>query len=121
MFKHKGSNLGSFNLNSHFTHNDTSTADNGFRLAIGIFNYDEEIYDKLELYAAVWSADFTIDPPLDLFTEVELHSCTNEELDSFYPINESQKNEFKTLKSILKCFDHSKLKLAGNYHSSVIS
>ena len=70
MFKHKGSNLGSFNLNSYFTHNDTFTADNGFRLAIGILNHDEEIYDKLELYAAVWSADFTIDPPLDLFTEV---------------------------------------------------
>ena len=41
-----------------------------------------------------------------------MHSCTEEELDNFYPIHDSSKQEFETnVKRALKCFDHSKLKL----------
>ena len=49
-----------------------------------------------------------------------MHSCTEEELDNFYPINDSSKQEFETnVKRALKCFDHSKLKLAGAIESSI--
>ena len=123
MFNHKGTNFGSFNLNSHFTYNDTFTANDGFRLAIGIPYADEDIYDKLKFETGISSWDYIAEPSQPkVMTKLELHNCTDDELDKFYPINDSDKEEFgKKSKMILKCFDHSKLKLAGNWDSAVVS
>ena len=112
MLNYKAANFGSFDLNSYFTPNVTFTADNGFRFAIGIPYAGEDIYDKLEIEAVMTSFDFTKSSDHFKITSFEMHSCTEEELDNFYPINDSLKQEFEThVKRALKCFDHSKLKL----------
>ena len=53
---------------------------------------------------------------------MKLHDCSDEELDKFYPVKDSQKSEFELhVKQKLKCFDYSLLKLAGDYDSTFSS
>ena len=89
MFTHKATNFTSSNLFSYFAYNDTFTADDGFRFAIALPYNDEDIFEKLEFIAYIESEDFTVDPKLENKTNLELHNCTEEELDDFYPINDS--------------------------------
>jgi predicted SAM-dependent methyltransferase len=75
---------------------DEFTARNNLRFAVGFYE-DEKIYNYVDLVAGIYKSDWIIRNE-DKFTELKLHPCSDEELDAFYPIRESQKHEFNVKK-----------------------
>ena len=52
---------------------------------------------------------------------MKLHNCTDEELSKFYKIKDSMKNDYENNKKYLKCFDHTKFVLSGNFASEIVN
>ena len=83
MFNHKGSKFSAFIADSIFTYNDTIKHDDGFRIALGFdpgFGAGlagESFYDYLDLSVKSYKGDFTVNPPVETFTDLELHACTD--------------------------------------------
>ena len=117
MINHRGTNVSNSTQYSQFKFTDTFTAQNDLRFAVGFYE-DDQIFNYVDLVAGIYKSDWIITNETN-FTELVLHSCTDEELAAFYPIRESQKHEFNTKKRQFKCFDHSKLTLSGNWDSEV--
>lgn len=67
------------------------------------------------------SGDYTTETVIETFTEMELHNCTDQELEQFYEIKDVDKAQYNRLKPDFKCFDQSQIKIAGNYNSEITS
>ena len=110
MFKHKGDKVSISFVDSAFTYNDTVTQDDGFRLAIGLdprFGAKLNISDYLELRVSFYTNDFSGEKVKENFSEIQLQTCTDQDLSHFYQIKNSDKGQFSKLKASLMCFDHS--------------
>ena len=116
VFTHTKSTINTSTLVSKFSQDDVFTQDDGFRIAFGLQSRSDF---GLEFEVVINTWDYTKEPLEEIYTQLELHACTDEELKQFYPIELQKKKEFQNFKDILKCFDHSKVKLAGNYDSSI--
>lgn len=98
----------------YFSATESVKQKDGFQVAFGFISNGESEFLNYELSASV-----------DVFGEedkqitLDLHVCSQEELDSFYPITESQKEDFaEAIDSDFFCFDYSQLELFGSISSS---
>lgn len=87
MINHRGTNVSNSTQYSQFKFTDTFTAQNDLRFAVGFYE-DDQIFNYVDLVAGIYKSDWIITNERN-FTELVLHSCTDEELAAFYPIRES--------------------------------
>ena len=127
MFNFKGSRFSAFIADQVFSYNETFTEDDGFRIAIGFDpGYGAELdgesfYDYLDLSVNIYKADFTKNPPEEILIKLDLHTCTDEDFEQFYPVKDSHVGSFDRLKSSLKCFDSSQVEISGDWNSDMMS
>lgn len=82
-------------LKDYFTLQDTVKQSDGFQVAFGYRSNGGTI-------DFILNAESIVD---DVSIEHNLHKCSQEELDSFYPIRESMKADLEDVKINLLCFD----------------
>ena len=110
MFNHNDSKISAYIADSAFAWNNTITQEDGFHIAVGFdprYGAKENITDYLELSVWKFSGDYTGETRNETYTEINLHTCTDEDLNQFYQIKNSDKVQYSKLKASLMCFDHS--------------
>ena len=119
MFINSNSQLTFSVLSGYFPPTQPVKQSDGFQVAFGYFLPDDDEDILLNVKAAIDKMDPTIEEEEDYFVNLELHDCTQEELDSFYTIQASQKENYEDIKNRAKllCIDNSKLELFGNFSS----
>ena len=83
MFARTKSTINTSTLVSKFSQDEVFTQDDGFRIAFGLRGRKDY---GLEFQAVINTWDYTNDLPQEIYTILELHACTDEELKQFYPI-----------------------------------
>jgi len=71
------------------------------------------IYD----YMSIKVKTVTLEKGEQTSTFLDLRRCTEDDLSKFYPLQKTHKKDYGYYKGNLLCFDHSKLKLAGNINT----
>ena len=96
MYTHKGNNVSNSTRYSFFKFSEKFTVKDDLRFAVGFYE-DEKIFEYVDLVAGIYRSDWIIRNEENV-DELELHPCSDEELDGFYPIRESQKQEYNSRK-----------------------